>query len=476
MNHRGLWTANEVRGATGGTGGDDWIAAGVAIDSRQVRPGDLFVALRGPNHDAHAFVGSALQAGAVGALVDHRTAGVAADAPLVVVDDTLSALNELAGARRADTAARVVAITGSVGKTGTKEALRRVLCQQAPTHASVASFNNHWGVPLSLARLPREARFAIFEIGMNAPGEISTLSRLVRPHLAIVTTVEAAHLAFFESIDQIADAKAEIFEGLVEGGIALINADNAYAPTLRAAAERAHAGRVVGFGTRPGCDARLIRAVQHPTSSTVSADIVGQAVTYKVGAPGQHWAVNSIAVLAAAKLLGADIGLAALALANLAPPKGRGERHRVRLAEGDLLLIDESYNANPASMRAALDLLAMARPGPGGRRIAVLGDMLELGQSAPKLHRELADEVTRRQVDLVFACGTQMAHLFEALPAARRARHADLSVDLIGPLLAELRAGDVVMVKGSLGSRMAPIVEAVLAGGDAGAGGSMAAG
>jgi UDP-N-acetylmuramoyl-tripeptide--D-alanyl-D-alanine ligase len=338
-----------------------------------------------------------------------------------------------------------------------------VLCQQAPTHASVASFNNHWGVPLSLARLPREARFAIFEIGMNAPGEIRTLSKLVRPHLAIVTTVEAAHLAYFESVDQIADAKAEIFEGLVEGGIALINVDNAYAPTLRAAALRAQAAGIVGFGSRQGADARLINSVQHPTSSTVSADIIGQAVTYKVGAAGRHWAMNSVCVLAAAKLLGADIGMAALALADLAPPKGRGERHRIRLADGELELIDESYNANPASMRAALDLLAMARPGKGGRRIAVLGDMRELGKAAAQLHREVGEEVAKRPIDLVFACGEASAHLFLAVPEPRRALHTELSVDLIAPLLNQLRPGDVVMVKGSLGTRMAPIVEALLA-------------
>jgi UDP-N-acetylmuramoyl-tripeptide--D-alanyl-D-alanine ligase len=463
MNHRGLWTASEVRAATGAAGGGDWIASGIAIDSRQVRPGDLFVALRGPNHDAHDFVAAALQAGAVAAIVDRRPSDVAADAPLVEVGDTLQALTALAAARRADTAAHVVAITGSVGKTGTKEALRRVLCQQAPTHASVASFNNHWGVPLSLARLPREARFAIFEIGMNAPGEIRTLSKLVRPHLAIVTTVEAAHLAYFESVDQIADAKAEIFEGLVEGGIALINVDNAYAPTLRAAALRAQAAGIVGFGSRQGADARLINSVQHPTSSTVSADIIGQAVTYKVGAAGRHWAMNSVCVLAAAKLLGADIGMAALALADLAPPKGRGERHRIRLADGELELIDESYNANPASMRAALDLLAMARPGKGGRRIAVLGDMRELGKAAAQLHREVGEEVAKRPIDLVFACGEASAHLFLAVPEPRRALHTELSVDLIAPLLNQLRPGDVVMVKGSLGTRMAPIVEALLA-------------
>ncbi|MEQ9642963.1 MAG: UDP-N-acetylmuramoylalanyl-D-glutamyl-2,6-diaminopimelate--D-alanyl-D-alanine ligase [Alphaproteobacteria bacterium] len=463
MNRLGLWTSIEVREATGGVGGGEWTCSGIAIDSRAVQPGDLFVALVGPNNDAHDYVANALSAGAVAALVHRRPEGLPADAPLIEVGDTLEALNAMARARRAYTAAAVVAITGSVGKTGTKEALRRVLCQQAPTHANIASFNNHWGVPLSLARLPRDARFAIFELGMNAPGEIRALSRLVRPHLAIITTVEAAHLAFFESVEQIADAKAEIFEGLVDGGTALINADNAYAETLREAAVRSGAGRVLGFGAKAGADARLINAVLHATSSTVSADIIGQAVTYKVGAPGRHWTINAVAVLAAAKLLGADIGMAALALADLSPPKGRGERHQVRVADGAFELIDESYNANPASVRAALELLAMARPGPNGRRIAVLGDMLELGSEAPRLHREVADEIKQRPIDMVYACGEQAAHMFQALPQDRRVLHTELSADLVAPLVEQVRAGDVVMVKGSLGVRMAPIVEALLA-------------
>ena len=463
MNRLGLWTSLETCQATGGRSNTEWTCTGIAIDSRAVRPGDLFVALVGPNNDAHDYVANALSAGAVAAMVHRRPEGVPTDAPLVEVDDTLEALNAMARARRAYTAAAVIAITGSVGKTGTKEALRRVLCQQAPTHANVASFNNHWGAPLSLARLPRDARFAIFELGMNAPGEIRELSRLVRPHLAIITTVEAAHLEFFESVEQIADAKAEIFEGLVDGGTALINADNPYADILRAAAERSGAGRIVGFGGGAGADARLINAVLHASSSTVSADVIGQAVTFKVGAPGRHWTINAVAVLAAAKLLGADIGLAALAMADLTPPKGRGERHQVRLADGAFELIDESYNANPASMRAALELLTVARPGPTGRRIAVLGDMLELGEDAPRLHRELAEEVARRPVDMVFACGEQSAHLFQALPKERRILHTELSVDMVAPLLEQIRAGDVVMVKGSLGVRMAPIVEALLA-------------
>lgn len=454
-----LWTSEDAARAVGGTTSAAWVATGVSIDSRTLEPGDLFVALEGPSRDGHGYVDQAFARGAAAALVARE---LAAPGPLLRVADTQAALEALGRARRAESAARVVAVTGSVGKTGTKEALRHALGRQAKTHASAASYNNQWGVPLTLARMPLDAAYAVVEIGMNHAGEIAQLSPQVRPHVAIVTAIEPVHMEFFASLDAIADAKAEIFRGLEAGGVAVVNRDSPQFERLRRAAEAAGAGRVLGFGVAAQADARLINLALHPTCSCISADIDGQAATYKVGAPGRHWAMNSLAVLAAVKAVGADLGLAALALADMSPPKGRGMRHRVTLRGGSFELIDESYNANPASMRAALDLLAAAPVGPRGRRIAALGDMLELGDAAPRMHEELAEAADARGVDLVFCCGPNMARLYEALPARRRGAHAANSAALQPHLLAALRPGDAVMVKGSLGSRMGPLVEALL--------------
>jgi UDP-N-acetylmuramoyl-tripeptide--D-alanyl-D-alanine ligase len=459
-----LWTADDVRTAAGGraSAAADWTAEGVSIDSRTVQPGDLFVAIAGPNFDGHDFTGAAFEAGASAAIVSHVPDGVPTDAPLIVVEDTLGALWDLGAAGRRRMNGRVAGVTGSVGKTGTKDALQASLSRFAPTHASAASHNNHWGVPLSLARMPRDASFAVFEIGMNHAGEIERLSRLVRPHLAIITTVEPVHLEFFESVVAIADAKAEIFAGLEADGVAILNRDNAHFDRLAARAQASGVREVISFGARDDADARLVRAVSHPHCSCLSADICGQAMTYKVGVPGPHWVSNSLAVLAAVKALGGDLGLAGLALGELAAGAGRGQRRQVVWPGGSVEIIDESYNANPASMGAAVALLDAAEPRPRGRRIAVLGDMLELGRDASRLHGELADTLAASATDLVFAAGPEMAHLFANLPGELRGSHAVDSESLIPDVLANVRAGDVVMVKGSLGSRMGILV-AVLA-------------
>jgi UDP-N-acetylmuramoyl-tripeptide--D-alanyl-D-alanine ligase len=454
-----LWTAAEIRAAIQGEMADgSWTASGVAIDSRTLVAGDLFIAIRGPKHDGHAFVADAFAKGAVAAIVDHPIAGAM---PTLVVPDTLAALRALAAAARRRTGARIAAITGSVGKTSTKEALGAALARHRPTHASVGSFNNQWGVPLSLSRMPRDSGYGVFELGMNHAGEIVPLTRLARPHLAIVTTVEAVHLEFFASVRDIAEAKAEIFDGLEAGGIAVLNRDNAYFDLLRERALARGAARVIGFGESRAADVRLIRAVAHPDCTCISADIDGQAMTYKVGAPGRPWVINSLAVLAAVKAIGADLGLAGLALATLVPPAGRGSRHVVELPSGPLLVIDESYNASPASMRAALATLGTAPVARGGRRIAVLGDMLELGTDSAGFHRDLAAAVEASGIDLVFCCGPDMRTLADALPASRRAAHAATSEMLLRDVVEAVRAGDAVMVKGSLGSRMAPIVAAL---------------
>jgi UDP-N-acetylmuramoyl-tripeptide--D-alanyl-D-alanine ligase len=456
-----LWTAAEIAAATGGKAHGDWSVAGVSIDSRTVQPGELFIALHGPRHDGHAFVGAALARGAA-ALVD-RVLDDVSGAALVVVDDTMAALTALGRAARARSTARIAALTGSVGKTGTKEALRLALSRQAPTHASAASHNNHWGVPLSLARAPRDTVYAVYELGMNAPGEIASLARLVRPHVAMITAVEAAHLGFFPSVEAIADAKGEIFSALEPGGIAVLNADNPHFSRLRALAEAAGCARVIGFGAAAGAAARLRHAQLDPAGSDVQMTLDGREIAFRVGAPGRHWVGNALGVVACAAALGADPELAARALVDFRAPPGRGRQHRVALPEGSITLIDESYNANPASMRAALQVLAAA----AGRRLAALGDMLELGEHAPRLHAELAEAVVACGVDRVYTAGPAMRHLHDALPAARRGEHVEDAAALVPILDRELRRGDTLLIKGSLGMRMGRIVEAMLARGQA---------
>ena len=452
-----LWTAAEAAAATGGSASGDWTASGVSIDTRSLRPGDLFVALRGESRDGHAFVAEALARGAAAALVGSRPPGVAADAPLLEVGDTLAGLEALGRAARTRSAARIAAGTGSVGKTGTKEALRHVLSAQAPTHASAASHNNHWGVPLSLARLPPAAAYGVFELGMNHAGELTPLTRLVRPHVAIVTTIEPAHLEFFGTVEAIADAKAEIFAGVEPGGAAVLNLDNPHCRRLREHAARAGVERILTFGAGADADLRLLDETGGAERSEVLARWRGQGLAYRLGVPGRHWVLNSLAVLAAVDALGADVPAAAAALASLRPPPGRGARYPIRAGDGTGLLIDESYNANPASVRAALQVLARLP----GRRIAVLGDMLELGEAGPELHAGLRDEVAAAGVERLFTCGPLMRGLFDAVEPRRRAAHAPSAADLVADLRAALRPGDVVLVKGSLGSRMGAVVAAL---------------
>jgi UDP-N-acetylmuramoyl-tripeptide--D-alanyl-D-alanine ligase len=383
------------------------------------------------------------------------------DAPLLIVPDVLEALIALGRAARARSQARFVGVTGSVGKTGTKEALKLALSADGETHASAASYNNHWGVPLSLARCPQSARYAVLEMGMNHAGEIAPLTKLVRPHIAIITAVEPVHLEFFPSVEAIADAKAEIFQGVEPGGAAVINRDNPHFGRLEKSAGEAGVGRIVSFGEHAKADARLIKFALQSDSSTVQARILGADVTYKLGAPGRHVVQNSLAVLAAASLAGADLALAALALSRLEPPSGRGARLTLNIPGGVALLIDESYNANPASMRAALALLGQAPVGPHGRRIAVLGEMLELGPRSAELHRGLAESVVANAIDLVFCAGPLYRDFWEALPSERRGGYAVHSAALEPDVLGALRAGDAVMVKGSLGSKMGPIAKAL---------------
>jgi UDP-N-acetylmuramoyl-tripeptide--D-alanyl-D-alanine ligase len=451
-----LWQAVDAAAATSGRSRRDWKAKGVAIDSRTLQPDELFVALEGPNRDGHAFVKDALEHGAAAAVVTHRPEDVAEDAPLLIVDDTQAALEGLGRFGRDRAKARVIAVTGSVGKTSTKEMLREVLRGFANCHASRASYNNHWGVPLTLANLPPETDFAVAEIGMNHAGEISALTRIARPHVAVITAVAPAHLAFFESTAGIADAKAEIFEGLEPGGIAVINAETLHSDRLQDTARR-YAETIVTFGTAPSADVRLTGFASDADGSRVEIAIAGRTLKLHLAAPGRHWAMNGLAVLAVAERLGLDLDRAAERLAGLRPGAGRGAMREIAWGPGAIRLLDESYNANPASMTAAIDVLGR-QP---GRKIAVLGDMLELGEQGPDLHAGLARPLAEAAVDLVFTSGPQMRHLHDTLPASRGAAWAETSEQLAPRVVEALTAGDVVLVKGSLGSAMRHVIAAL---------------
>jgi UDP-N-acetylmuramoyl-tripeptide--D-alanyl-D-alanine ligase len=442
-----LWTSAESETATLGSASRAFEVNGLSIDTRTLKEGDLFVALQGDNRDGHDFVAAAFAAKAGAALVSHAPAGVTG--PLLTVAHTQRGLEDLARAARARSNAKILAVTGSAGKTTTKEILRLACNALGRTHASAASHNNHWGVPLSLAALPRDAEYGIFEVGMNHFGELRNLVSFVRPHVALVTTIAPAHLEFFGTCEAIADAKSEIFEGVEPGGAALIPSDSDYAERLKARARQAKVARIVSFGTNG--DAKLVSFVPEGEGMRLKADIFGTAVDCFVGAPGAHIAQNVVGALAAVALLDGDVLNAAAALKDFTALKGRGARFEA----GGISVIDESYNANPASMAAALALLGSAR----GRKIAVLGDMLEMGEGGIGHHAALIAPIEANKVDLVFTCGMQMRALWNALPAPRRGGTADNSMALAPMLNAVLKPGDTVLVKGSNGARMSVIVE-----------------
>ena len=446
-----LWTSTEAEAATLGKASRAFEVSGLSIDTRTLKAGDLFVALQGDNRDGHDFLRAAFDAKAGAALVTHAPEG--ATGPLLTVGHTQRGLEDLARAARARSHAKILAVTGSAGKTTTKEILRLACNALGRTHASAASYNNHWGVPLSLAALPRDAEYGVFEVGMNHFGELRNLVSFVRPHLALVTTIAPAHLEFFGNCESIADAKSEIFEGIEPGGAALIPADSPYAERLTARARQARVARIVSFGEKG--EAKLISFAPDGAGMRVKADILGRAVDCFVGAPGAHIAQNVVGALAAVALLEGDVLNAAAALKNFTALKGRGSRFE---ANG-IAVIDESYNANPASMAAALSLLGAAK----GRKIAVLGDMLEMGEGGIAHHAGLAAPIETNKVDLVFASGTQMKALWDALPASRRGDYAENSTDLKPQVMAAVKTGDTVLVKGSNGSKMSVIVDALKA-------------
>ncbi len=450
-----LWTASDLAAATGTACG--FAASGVSIDTRTLLPGDLFVALAGDSGDGHDFVADALEKGAAGALVHRTPRGLDSDPRLLRVADTLQGLRALGQFARARFTGRVVAVTGSVGKTTTKEMLRAMLAAFGPTHAAVASYNNHWGVPLTLARMPADALFAVIEIGMNHAGEIHPLACLARPHVAVITAIERAHIGYLGSIEAIADEKFSIRAGLEVKGTLIVPGESPLLARLPKGP-----GSVRAFGAGADADARLLEAVGGPDSNDVAAIVGGVTVRFHMAAPGRHMAMNAVAALAAAHALGLDTRVAAAALKDFAPVGGRGARRRVAIAGGEAILLDESYHASAASVRAALSVLALQ---PGGRRVAVLGDMLELGDAAEGEHVGLAADVAA-STDLLFTCGAMTRLLRERVPARLRGAHADDSAALSPLVVAALRPGDAVLVKGSLGSRMKCVVRAIEQSGD----------
>ena len=463
-----LWTSKDAATATGGETTIKWAANGVSIDTRTIQAGDLFVALKAVR-DGHDFVAMALEKGAAAALVTHRPDGVAADAPLLIVDDVLAALEKLGKAARARTKAQVLAITGSVGKTSAKEMARAVLERQGKVHAAEASYNNHWGVPLTLARMPGDTEFAVIEIGMSNPGEIAPLSRLARPHVAMITTVAAAHLEAFDDITGIAREKASIIDGLVTGGIAVLNADTETSATLQNYAARSEVTQVL-FG-QMSRTWRLDHVALSEGQTLVQADTPQGPLMFKLSTAGRHFAMNGLGILAAVDALGADPVQAAMDLGHWAPPAGRGTHETVTIDpahEGeDLILLDDAFNANPTSLAAALEVLASYTPRDNvgrvvkGRRVAILGDMLELGADEAAMHAEVAKDPSIPAVHLIHCAGPRMRHLFEALPEDQRGIWAETPAELAAAPAALVDAGDVVLVKGSKGSKVSLVVDAI---------------
>ena len=453
-----LWTGAAIAEATGGALSAPFAVSGVAFDSREVQPGDLFVAMKGEAADGHDFIPRTLAAGAAGLITDRPV-----DGPHVQVDDSFAALVALGRASRARTTAQVIGVTGSAGKTGTKEALFHCLDRMSfgKAHRSLKSYNNHVGVPLSLSRMPQDARYGIFEMGMNHEGELRDLTAQVRPNVAIVTTIAPAHIEYFGTEEKIAQAKAEIFEGLADGGTAIVPFDSPHYPLLRRAAER-FAARVVSFGLNEGADVRATEAMAAEQGGTlVNARLPGGSLSFTLSMPGRHWIANSLAVLAAVNAVGGDLGVAGLALATLPGLPGRGERKQVRTPDGgEALLIDEAYNANPASMAATLAQLGEEK---AARRIAVLGAMKELGEQGAALHAGLAEPIRDAGVGLVLLVGEEMTPLADALAGDVVVEHVASASDAVERIGALVRDGDVVLVKGSNSVGLSRVVTALSA-------------
>lgn len=455
------WTTEAILAITGGITSGDWVATSVSIDTRTLEPGALFVALPGTKVDGHDYVKAALEKGAAGALVSRKVEGVDAS-KLVIVKDVERALSALGAAGRDRSQAKFIGITGSVGKTGAKEMLAAALSAVGKVYATKGNLNNHLGVPLILANLPLDAEYAVIEMGMNHAGEIAPLSRLARPDVSLITTVEAVHIEYFENIEGIADEKAAIFDGM-RGGVAVLNADNAQFERLKKHAQAKNLDRILPFGTGKSALCRMTRYAIDDTQSVIGAVIAGTPMQYTIGTIGKHWALMSVAVLGIVEALRADIAKAAAALAHFHEPKGRGQIKKLTVKAGNLRLVDDAYNASPVSVKGAIEKLAEIRDAAPvrPRTLVVLGDMLELGEHAEDMHVGLVPALVNNQMDLVFAAGKFMEKLYEALPEAMRGAYKPTSRELAPAVVEALRADDLVLVKGSRGSRMDLVVDAI---------------
>jgi UDP-N-acetylmuramoyl-tripeptide--D-alanyl-D-alanine ligase len=456
-----MWTSEEAAKATGGKTQGTWQASRVEIDSRKVKPGDLFVAIKGENFDGHDFVKDALAKGAAAAMVSSSVD----EGNLLIVKDTLKGLEALGKHARKRSRAQVVGVTGSVGKTSAKEMLKLALSAHGSVFATAGNYNNHIGTPLNLANLPADAKFAVFEMGMNHAGEIAHLTKMVEPDIAVITNVEAVHLEFFKSVEDIARAKAEIFDGISSNGVAVLNKDNAHLTFLKGEARERGIKQVVTFGENAGADSRLISYEASAEGSKVSAEISGKTLNYTLAAIGKHWAEMSVMALSVTHLLGLDDHKTAKALSAFSEPEGRGNIVRIPAAGGEATLIDDSYNASPTAMKAAFAKTALVWESEGGkgRKLAALGDMLELGDNAAALHAGLATELRMHRFDKIFLAGAQMKQLYDALPAEMRGVHVKEAKDLMPKIIKELCAGDLLLVKGSHGSHMYEVAQALRA-------------
>jgi UDP-N-acetylmuramoyl-tripeptide--D-alanyl-D-alanine ligase len=465
---RVLWTDAQLREATGGITYSTWQAGRVVIDSRTVQEGDLFVAIRGQHRDGHAYVAQALAKGAAAAIIQYMPPDVESTAKLVTVPDTTKALWDLAIHARARCHAKVIAITGSVGKTGTKDGLAVVLAGLGKIHVTTGNLNNHYGVPLTLANMPENTQYAIIEMGMNHAGEIRALTKLVRPHVAVITAIQPAHMEFFDSVEQVSDAKVEIAEGLEPYGTLLLPADSNYFSRMKQRAHDVGVEKILGFGEAADADYRLMMYRIRKGASEVHAMVAGRPVSFKLGAIGYHWGVLSLAIAAVVDVLRGDWNKAVLAFPYVREPAGRGRLSQLSLAgQRTVMLVDDSYNASPAAMRAGFAKLrdVFDMMGAQGRMVAVLGDMLELGADGPAQHVDLAEQLVGKEVELVVCVGALMRHLYDALPAdgaLQKLWVADAKAAL-PLLLRELADGDTVLVKGSHGSHLYQLVEALCA-------------
>ncbi len=453
-----LWSSDEVKAATGGLSGGKWQANGVSIDSRTIQKGDLFIAIKGENFDGHKFVKDAIKKGAGGVIVEE---GYPIEDQMVVVENTFKALKSLANYRRNQINGKIIGVTGSVGKTSTKEMLGLVLSGQGDVYSTKGNLNNHFGLPLTICQMDKNVDFGVLEMGMNHAGEISLLSKIAKPDVVIITNIEAVHLEFFESVAQIADAKSEIFDGLKDGGTAILNCDNPQFQRVKDNLAQKNA-KIITFGADEAADFQLSEYIEKNGVAHIKAFYNGEEFDYELGICGKHQAINSLAVLAAVDAIGADIDKAADDLAGFSTKEGRGKRYNVACSGGSYILIDDCYNASPASVMAALDSLSGAKKDKDIRLIAVLGDMFELGNQAKALHKELVHSLLKNNVDLVFTAGDLMAILYGDLPDKIKGKHAVNSSELTVDLKGFLQDGDVVLVKGSRGMKMENVVNYLL--------------